>query len=160
VRGIQQSRVNITLDGVPLNDGEDSAVYFVDFADLQAPSTASRCSAAWGIHRGRGRVRGSINLASVDFSGARRLDLGLGAGSFDAARANVAFQSGDLGGGWNLYGRGVFRTTDGFRERSGVSQDALYFGAARRDERSLFKLFASRVASARSSRSTPWTRTR
>lgn len=142
VRGLQQSRVNVTLDGVPLNDGEDSAVYFVDFADLQGSLDSIQVQRGVGASTvGAAAYAGSINLASVDFSGARRVDAALGAGSFGSARANLAFQSGDLGGGWNLYGRGVFRTTDGFRERSGVSQDAFFFGAARRDERSLFKLF-------------------
>jgi iron complex outermembrane receptor protein len=142
VRGIQQSRVNVTLDGVPLNDGEDGAVYFVDFADLQGSLDSIQVQRGVGASTvGAAAYAGSINLASVDFSGARRLDLGLGAGSFGSARANVALASGDLGGGISLYGRGVVRSTDGFRERSGVSQDALYFGAARRDERSLLRLF-------------------
>jgi hypothetical protein len=46
-----------------------------------------------------------------------------------------------VGGGFALYGRVSAQTTDGFREHSGVDQRALYFGATRQDERSLFKVF-------------------
>ena len=34
LRGIDQSRINITLDGIPLNDPEDQVLYFADFPDL------------------------------------------------------------------------------------------------------------------------------
>src|ERR1019366_8762401 len=34
LRGISQTRVNMTFDGVPLNEPEDSAVYTADFANL------------------------------------------------------------------------------------------------------------------------------
>jgi iron complex outermembrane receptor protein len=142
LRGIQQTRVNITLDGVPLNDGEDSSVYFVDFADLQGALDSIQVQRGVGASSvGAAAYAGSINLASVDFSGARRVDASLGAGSFRSARAALGVFSGDLPGGFNLYARGVWRGTDGFRERSGVGQDAFYYGASRRGERSFFKLF-------------------
>ncbi|MCC6244438.1 MAG: TonB-dependent receptor plug domain-containing protein, partial [Gemmatimonadaceae bacterium] len=34
LRGVDQTRINITLDGVPLNDMEDQVLYFANFADL------------------------------------------------------------------------------------------------------------------------------
>jgi len=34
LRGIDQTRINITLDGIPLNDPEDHFVYFSNFPDL------------------------------------------------------------------------------------------------------------------------------
>ncbi|MBK8597761.1 MAG: Plug domain-containing protein [Holophagales bacterium] len=34
MRGIGPTRINFTLDGVPLNEPEDGTLYFVDFADL------------------------------------------------------------------------------------------------------------------------------
>ncbi len=142
LRGIQQSRVNVTLDGVPLNDGEDSAVYFVDIADLQGALDSLQVQRGVGASSvGAAAYAGSINMASVDFAGPRRVEAQLGGGSFRSARAALALHSGDLPGGFNLYGRGVWRSTEGFRERSGVGQDALYYGASRRDESSYFKLF-------------------
>src|SRR5258705_4070124 len=34
LRGIDQSRINLTIDGIPLNDPEDQVLYFADFPDL------------------------------------------------------------------------------------------------------------------------------
>src|SRR5262245_45901701 len=34
LRGIDQSRINFTIDGIPLNDPEDQVLYFADFPDL------------------------------------------------------------------------------------------------------------------------------
>ena len=142
LRGIPQTRVNVTLDGVPLNDGEDQSVYFVDFADLQGALDSIQVQRGVGASTvGSAAYAGSINLASVDFGGPKRVEASLGAGSFRSGRAALGLRSGDLPGGVNLYARGVWRSTDGFRERSGVGQDALYYGASRRDEASFFKLF-------------------
>ena len=40
VRGTDATRINVTLNGVPVNDAESQATYFVDFADI-ASSTNS-----------------------------------------------------------------------------------------------------------------------
>src|SRR5437763_539484 len=34
IRGIDQSRINFTIDGIPLNDPEDQVLYFTDFPDI------------------------------------------------------------------------------------------------------------------------------
>ncbi|MEZ4818864.1 MAG: Plug domain-containing protein [Bdellovibrionota bacterium] len=34
LRGIDQTRINFTLNGVPLNDPEDQVIYFSNFPDL------------------------------------------------------------------------------------------------------------------------------
>ena len=38
LRGLDQTRVNITIDGIPLNDPMDQAFYFSNFADIFADS--------------------------------------------------------------------------------------------------------------------------
>ena len=46
LRGIPQTRMNVTLDGVPLNEPEDSAFYFANFGDFanadREPAGAAR----------------------------------------------------------------------------------------------------------------------
>lgn len=34
MRGIDQTRINITLEGMPLNDSEDQGFYFANFLDF------------------------------------------------------------------------------------------------------------------------------
>jgi iron complex outermembrane receptor protein len=142
IRGIAQTRLNITLDGVPLQDPEDQALYFSNFGDFasvvdsiqvqRGVGTSSVGSAAYG---------GSVNFASVSPGGPRGAQAQVGGGSWGTGRATAGVDSGLLGGAWGLYARLSGQTTDGFREHSGVDQGTLYYGATRSGARSLLKLF-------------------
>ena len=47
LRGIPQTRLNLTLDGVPLTDAEDNAFYSVNFGALAARRTTSGVEITW-----------------------------------------------------------------------------------------------------------------
>ena len=42
MRGMDQTRVNMTLDGMPLNEGEDMGVYFSNYPDVIASISSPR----------------------------------------------------------------------------------------------------------------------
>ncbi|WP_246230343.1 carboxypeptidase-like regulatory domain-containing protein [Mucilaginibacter humi] len=50
IRGSDPTRINVTLNGIPMNDAEDQGVYFVDLPDLASSVDNIRCSAAW-VHQ-------------------------------------------------------------------------------------------------------------
>jgi iron complex outermembrane receptor protein len=142
LRGIQQTRINMTLDGVPLSEPEDSALYFVDFGDFANNVDSLQIQRGVGTSTvGAASYGGSINFASVDLKDARELQATLGAGSFDSKRGSLAFQSGRVGPGLAFYARGSYLDTDGFRDHSGVTQGSVFYGATRQGDRSFFKLF-------------------
>src|SRR5262249_51546551 len=137
LRGIQSTRLNMTLDGVPLNDGEDSAVYFVDFGNFADSLESIQIQRGVGTSTvGAASYGGSINFASVDLRGARQLEAELGTGSFASNRASLGYQTGNLGPGLAFYARGSYQETDGFREHAGVTQRSLFFGGSHQDEQS------------------------
>jgi iron complex outermembrane receptor protein len=141
LRGIQQTRVNMTFDGVPLNEPEDSAVYTVDFGNLASSVESIQIQRGVGTSTvGAASYGGSIAFASVDPTAAPGFDVQLGGGSFGTARASVGWQSGVFADGWKVYLRPTYQTTDGFRESSGVKQDSLYFALSRDFAESSFKL--------------------
>jgi iron complex outermembrane receptor protein len=145
LRGLHQTRVNMTLDGVPLNDPEESAVFFANFGDFASALQSVQVQRGVGISSvGAASFAGSVNFESQPAHGPRSLELEAGLGSWDSQRASAALRSGTLPGGFALYARGSLLKTDGYRERSGVEQGALYFGLARQDDRSLLKVFAFR----------------
>ena len=142
IRGIGQTRLNITLDGVPLQDPEDQALYFSNFGDFASVVDSIQVQRGVGTSSvGSASYGGSVNFASVNPSEKRGLEAQVGGGSWGTGRGTVAAHSGQLGGAWGLYGRLSGQTTDGFREHSGVDQGTLYYGATRAGARSLFKLF-------------------
>jgi iron complex outermembrane receptor protein len=141
IRGIGQTRLNITLDGVPLQDPEDQALYFANFGDFASVVDSIQLQRGVGASGvGSASYGGSVNFASVGPAETRRFEAQAGGGSWGTGRGTVAL-SGPVGGGFGLYGRFSAQTTDGFREHSGVDQQAGYFGATRAGERSFFKLF-------------------
>ena len=142
LRGVQQTRLNMTLDGVPLNEPEDSAVYFADFGDFTSSLESIQVQRGVGTSTfGAAAYGGSINFESVDLQEQRQALASLGAGSFGTYRASLGLQSGRVGPGLAFYGRGSYQETEGFREHSGIRQRSLFFGASRQGERSFFKLF-------------------
>src|ERR1019366_7532323 len=116
LRGIGQTRVNMTFDGVPLNEPEDSAVYTADFANLTGHVASVPVQRGVGTSTvGAASFAGSVNFESLDPSLSPSLDLQLGGGSFGTARASANWNSGTFGGGWRLSLRPSWQTTDGVR---------------------------------------------
>src|SRR5262245_37020119 len=142
LRGIPQTRLNVTLDGVPLNEPEDSALYFVDFADFASSLESLQVQRGVGTSSvGTASYAGSVNFASVDLAERARLEGRVGTGSFGTTRATLGLQSGVIGPRLRFYARGSWQETDGFRDRSGVDQKSVFYGASRQDDRSFLKVF-------------------
>jgi iron complex outermembrane receptor protein len=143
LRGIQQTRVNMTLDGVPLNEPEDSTVYFVNFGDFASSLESVQVQRGVGTSTvGVASYAGSINFASRDLAEEREADARLGLGSFGTRRGSAGAQSGRVGPGLAFYGRGSYMETDGFKRHSGVVQRSAFFGATRQGPSDLVKVFA------------------
>jgi len=142
LRGIHQTRLNLTLDGVPLNEAEDSTLYFTDFEGLAGSLDSIQIQRGVGTSSvGAASFAGSINFQSVVLSDQPEATGLLSAGSFGTRRVALSGQSGHLGSGLALYARGLYAETDGFRDHSGVIQHSAFFGARRLGSGSLFKLF-------------------
>ena len=63
LRGIDQSRINLTLDGIPLNDPEDQVLYFADFPDLATSLHSVQVQRGVGTSsNGTAAYAGSINM--------------------------------------------------------------------------------------------------
>jgi iron complex outermembrane receptor protein len=142
LRGIGQTRINMTLDGVPLNDPEESAVYFANFADLEGAVDSIQIQRGVGSSTvGSAAYGGSVNFASVTPTGEAALVGELAGGTFGTLRGSLAAHSPRLPGGVLAWGRATYQETAGFRERSGVRQHAGFAGLTRQDEHSFLKFF-------------------
>ncbi|HLJ74508.1 MAG TPA: TonB-dependent receptor, partial [Thermoanaerobaculia bacterium] len=141
LRGISSSRINFTLDGVPLADSEDMTTYFVDFPDLAHSLENIQVQRGAGTSTvGSGAFGGSINLESVSLAQTPSTDVWIGGGSFGTKLANVGYQTGALRGGFSAYARLSAQETDGYREHSGTRQRDIFFSAAKTNDSSQIKL--------------------
>jgi iron complex outermembrane receptor protein len=140
LRGISPTRINFTLDGVPLADSEDMGTYFADFPDVANSLQSIQVQRGVGTSTvGSPSFGGSVNLQSIDLAQDERLDAQVGAGSFGTKLASFAFQTGAIGG-FTLYSRLSLNQSEGFRESSGVRQHNLFVSAAKQSGDSQLKL--------------------
>lgn len=132
LRGVSPTRINFTLDGVPLADSEDMGTYFADFPDLAHSLQSIQIQRGVGTSTfGTPSFGGSVNLQSVDLAPTAQTSADFGIGSFGTRQATVGYQTGQLGGGLSAYGRLSFNESDGFRDNSGIRQHNVFFSAAK-----------------------------
>lgn len=141
LRGVAPTRINFTLDGVPLADSEDMGTYFADFPDLARSLESIQIQRGVGTSTiGTPSFGGSVNMESIALSTKRRLDATLAGGSFGNQQVSAGFQSGLLRGGISLYTRLSFLESDGFRENSAMKQNNLFFSGSKQLGEGLLKL--------------------
>jgi iron complex outermembrane receptor protein len=143
LRGIGQNRINITLDGAPLNDPAEHAVYFNNFHDFTSIVDSIQIQRGVGTSTvGAPAFGGSVNFASLDPSVEQGTSFRLGLGSFDSLRASAAYETGVLENGLALSARFSYAETDNYRERSGTRHDTIFLNATWQRERSRLKFLS------------------
>jgi iron complex outermembrane receptor protein len=144
LRGIDQSRINITLDGIPLNDPEDHFVYFSNFPDLTNSLQSIEVQRGVGASsNGVASYAGSLTMESVSLAGARRGgEVQLERGSFDSNRGSIEYSSGLLPSRVSFYGRGSAQQTDGYRRHSSNRSESFFVSGGYFGDRNIVKAVA------------------
>jgi iron complex outermembrane receptor protein len=144
LRGIDQSRINLTLDGIPLNDPEDQVLYFADFPDLANSLNSVQVQRGVGTSsNGTAAYAGSINMETIPLTGPRQGNVQLEGGSFGSKRGSAEFQTGLLPNHFAAYARISALRTDGYRYHSGVEGKSLFFSGGYFGDRDILKLTAT-----------------
>src|SRR5690242_8887749 len=89
LRGIDQTRINITLDGIPLNEPEDESLYFSNFPDFANSIASVQVQRGVGASTpGVASYAGSVNFESIPIASVSRGgEVELTRGAFDTRRA-------------------------------------------------------------------------
>ena len=128
LRGIDQSRVNITLNGAPLNDMIDQGVFFSNFTDFSNSIQSVQVQRGVGTStNGTASFAGSINFESINLLDDKPSgEIELVGGSFNTYRASVAAKTGLMDNKTAFYTRFSSFTTDGYRYNSGTDSYSFY----------------------------------
>ncbi len=141
LRGIQQTRINMTFDGAPLNDPAEHALFFNNFSDFLSTVDSVQIQRGVGTSSvGAPSYGGSINFASRPAAEKAGGDLRLVLGSYDTMRASLAYESGVLASGLSVGGRISLAQTDGYRDNSGTDHLTSFLDVGWQGERSSLKL--------------------
>ncbi len=141
LRGIDQSRINLTLDGIPLNDPEDEVLYFADFPDLANSLRSVQVQRGVGTSsNGTAAYAGSINMETIPLTEAPRGgEVQVEDGSFGSRRASAEYQTGLLPSRFAAYARVSALHTDGYRYHSGVEGTSAFLSAGYFGDRDIVK---------------------
>ena len=141
IRGTDQSRINVTINGIPLNDAESQQVYWVDLPDFASSTENIQIQRGAGSStNGASAFGGSINLLSNKIASEPFAQLSSGYGSFKTFRNTVSFGSGTLGKYYSLEGRLSKLSSDGFADRASSDLRSFYLSGAYTDDKTLIRL--------------------
>lgn len=119
MRGMDQGRINVSLDGIPWNEAEDFGCYFSNCPDLMASMKNIKVERGASITmNGVAAYAGNVSLESIDLRNAKTGgSIEIGAGTLGSYRLSGSYIS-KLGSGWSVYVRGTTLGTDGYREHA------------------------------------------
>lgn len=136
IRGFDQRRISVSINGIPQNDPEDHNVYWLDFPDLLASTELIQ------VQRGAGSgvigypaVGGSINIITSPFSDKAKLNLSSSYGSYHTRKYSAAFSSGLIDNKYSFYAKLSQILSSGYRNLSWAKFNAYHFSAVRYDDK-------------------------
>lgn len=119
LRGFDQRRVAVAINGIPQNDPETFDVFWINFFDLQGSISDIQIQrGASGSFYGSTGIGGGINIIAQPYSPVASASATLGAGSFATRRYTASANSGLLGGRYIAHARLSRVVSDGYRDWS------------------------------------------
>ena len=131
VRGVDATRINVTANGIPVNDAESHSVFWVNLPDLASSVKDIQVQRGAGTStNGAGAFGASVNLQTghsalnpyAEFSGSY--------GSFNTHKETVKVGTGLIGGHWTFDARLSNISTDGYIDRASVGLNSYYLQGA------------------------------
>lgn len=140
LRGVDQTRINATLNGAPLNEGEDNGAYFSNFQDFFSNVGSVQIQRGVGTtSNGSASFIGSLNFQSPSLTDSAYTKLELGKGSFNSSRYSIAVNTGLNKNGFGTYIRYSNISSDGYRENSGTLGNTLFLSTGYQSNKNILK---------------------
>lgn len=140
IRGVDPGRINVTINGIPVNDSESHGVFWVNMPDLASSTQNIQIQRGVGTStQGAGAFGGSMNLQTALMRNNPYGEINTSVGSFGTQKFNVQLGSGIMDNNWQFEGRFSKIDSDGYIDRASSDLQSYYFAAARHGDRSLLK---------------------
>jgi len=127
IRGFDQRNVGVLIDGVPVNDMENGAVYWSNWFGLDAITSQMQVQRGLGATKlAMPSVGGTINILTLNTGGKREIRLNQEYGSGDFLRTSLSYKSGTLKNGWGILFSGSYKQGNGWVDGLNT-QGAFYY---------------------------------
>ncbi len=135
IRGFDQRRISVSINGIPQNDPEDHNVYWLDFPDLLASTELIQ------VQRGAGSgvfgypaIGGSINIITSNFANKPKLELSASYGSYVTRKYSASFSSGLIDNKYSVYAKLGQILSSGYKQQTWVNFKSYFLSAVRYDK--------------------------
>jgi iron complex outermembrane receptor protein len=141
IRGSDLSRINVTVNGVPLNDAESHGVWWVDMPDFTQSVNSIQIQRGVGTStNGAGAFGASINFQTNQLNRKPYAQISSNYGSFNTNKDNISFGTGLLNGKFTVDGRLSMVKSDGFIDRAFTDMQSYYLTAAYFSKKSMIRV--------------------
>ena len=141
VRGIDPSRINITANGVPVNDAESSQVYFVNMGDLASSVQSMQLQRGAGTStNGAGAFGATLNMQTENIGTQPYIGLDASAGSYYSHKETLRFGTGLLHDHWGLQGRLSNIGSKGYLDRASTKLNSYFLQGGYFSDNTMVKL--------------------
>lgn len=140
IRGSDATRINVTVNGVPLNDAESHGVFWVNMPDFTSSTNSIQIQRGVGTSsNGSAAFGASINMETTSLDTNAGVTLSNSIGSFNTRKHNIQFNSGLLNNHFNFEGRLSSITSDGYIDRSAADLKSYYLAGGYYGEKLMVK---------------------
>ena len=131
IRGVDATRINVTANGIPVNDAESHTVFWVNMPDFASSVKDIQLQRGVGTStNGAGAFGASLNLQTADFSQKPYAEVSASAGSFCTHKETFRIGTGLLKDHWTFDLRLSNIGTDGYIDRAAAKLHSFYTQAA------------------------------
>jgi len=128
IRGTDASRINVTINGIPVNDAESHGVFFVNMPDFASSIESVDIQRGAGTStNGVGAFGASVNLYTDFRSENPYAEVNNSIGSFGTIRNTVKFGTGIINRKFSFEGRLSNIQSDGFVDRASSDLQSYFF---------------------------------
>ncbi|MDN5350170.1 MAG: iron complex outerrane recepter protein [Bacteroidales bacterium] len=144
IRGTDITRINVTMNGVPVNDPESHGVFFVNLPDFAASVDNIHIQRGVGTSaNGAAAFGASLNIKTDAPSAIAFARMESQAGSFNTFRNSLNFSTGRNKQGFALNGRLSKISSDGFVDRGWADLKSYYLSGSWSNANTLVKIIAT-----------------
>lgn len=141
IRGTDANRVNVTINGIPLNDSESHIVFFVNTPDFSSSLSSVQIQRGVGTStNGAAAFGASINMETEGLNASPYAEVSTTIGSFNTFKNSLKVGSGLINNRWAFDARLSSVISDGYVDRSNADLKSYYFAGTYLSDKTLVKL--------------------
>ncbi len=136
IRGFDQRRISVAINGIPQNEPEDHNVYWLDMPDILANTELIQIQRGTGSGiAGYPSIGGAINIITSNFSDRSFLRFNIGYGNYNTRKYSISASSGLIDNKYSYYFSLSNILSSGYRNNSWVNFKSFYLSAVRFDDK-------------------------